>query len=194
MTEFIDYLQSYVQLNDQEVSHLVEVLVERTYLKGQYIVQEGDICNTQNYILSGMVRTYYLDRSGTEYIIAFGQEHWWAGDLGSFITQTPADFNVQCLENTTVVQIPKDQLEDLYLKIPKIERFFRLIIQSAYVSAQKRIVRNFSLSAKERYLLFVAEYPTIVQRVPQYMIASYLGITKEFLSNLRSQIAKEQRS
>ena len=121
----------------------------------------------------------------------FGIENWWAGDLESFINQTPADFNVQCLENTQVVQISYNDLQQLYQEIPKMERFFRLIIQKAYANMSKRIVRNYSLSARERYLLFLEEYPEIVQRVPQYMIASYLGITKEFLSSIRKQISEK---
>ena len=194
MSSFLEYLNKYIQLTPEEESIVSKALIQRNYIKGQYIVQEGDICRNQNYIITGKVRTFYLDKNGTEHIIAFGIENWWVGDLGSFITQSSADFNVQCLENTSVLQISKEQLEQLYLEVPKIERFFRLIIQSAYVSAQKRIVRNLSLSAKDRYLLFLAEYPDIVQRVPQYMIASYLGITKEFLSNLRSQISKLEKS
>ena len=155
-------------------------------------MQGGDICRYQTYIVSGKVRIFYLDDNGNEHIVMFGIENWWAGDLGSFITQTPADFNVQCLDNTQVIQISYEASEELYKEVPKIERFFRLIIQRAYANLQRRIVRNYSLSAKERYLLFCAEYPEIVQRVPQYMIASYLGISKEFLSNIRSQILKSK--
>lgn len=192
MKAFLQYVKHYINLTDTEESFLVSKLKHRNYLKGQYIVQSGDICRYHTYIVSGKVRTFYVDDNGTEHIVTFGIENWWVGDLGSLITQTPADFNVQCLENTEVVQISYDDLQQLYKEIPKLERFFRLIIQKAYVNTQKRIVRNYSLSARERYLLFCEEYPKIVQRVPQYMIASYLGITKEFLSTIRSQISKSK--
>ena len=191
MTPFLEYLKHYVDLTDKEEVVLVSKLRSKKYLKGQYIVQEGEICRHHTFIISGKVRTFYLDKNGNEHIIAFGIENWWAGDLGSMITQTPADFNVQSLGNTEVIQLSYDNLQVLYQEIPKLERFFRLIIQKAYVHSQKRIVQNYSLSARERYILFCEEYPEIVQRVPQYMIASYLGITKEFLSNIRRQIAKE---
>jgi len=191
MKVFLEYLERYINLTDNEASILLPKLKHRSYLKGQYIVQNSDICRYQTYLVSGKTRTFYLDQNGNEHIIMFGIEDWWAGDLESFINQTPADFNVQCLENTEVIQISYNDLQQLYKEIPKMERFFRLIIQKAYANMSKRIVRNYSQSARERYLLFCEEYPQIVQRVPQYMIASYLGITKEFLSNIRNQLAKE---
>ena len=121
----------------------------------------------------------------------FAIENWWTGDLGSFITQTPADYNIQSLENSVLTQIYYEDLEQLYIQIPKLERFFRIIIQKALVTSQKRIINNFSLPAKDRYLKFREQYPQIEQRVPQYMIASYLGITKEFLSKIRNQLIIE---
>ena len=102
------------------------------------------------------------------------------------------DYNIQCIENTELFQISYDIIEELYIEIPKLERFFRKIIERALVASQKRIVSNFSLTAKERYLLFKETYPKIEQRVPQYMIASYLGITKEFLSKIKSQLIQNQ--
>jgi len=133
-----------------------------------------------------------MDTEGQEHIVMFSIENWWTSDLGSFITQSPADYNVQCLENTQIFQFTYDILEELYIEIPKLERLFRKIVEPAFVASQKRIIRNFSLSAKERYLIFKETYPKIEQRVPQYMIASYLGITKEFLSKIKSQIIQGQ--
>jgi len=188
------HINKKINLLESETSILVSKLKERTYLKNQYIVQAGDICKHQTFVLSGKVRTFYLDDNGNEHIVAFGIENWWVGDICSFTTQTPAEFNTQCLDKTTVVQISYENMEQLYADIPKLERYFRIIIQKAYGNMSKRIIRNHSMSAKERYLLFSETYPEIVQLVPQYMIASYLGITKEFLSHIRSQIAKEVKS
>jgi CRP-like cAMP-binding protein len=133
-----------------------------------------------------------MDLEGQEHIVMFSIEDWWTSDLGSFITQTPADFNVQCIESTKLIQFTYDNLEELYKEIPKLERLFRQIVERAFVSSQKRIIRNFSLTAKERYQIFKNTYSKIDQRVPQYMIASYLGITKEFLSKIKSQITQNQ--
>ncbi|GHM99102.1 cyclic nucleotide-binding protein [Cytophagales bacterium WSM2-2] len=164
----------------------------RKFLKGQYVVQQGDVCRTENFVLSGCLKTFYIDQEGQEHIVMLAIENWWTSDLGSFINQAPADFNVQCLENSEVLQITYEDLEQVFLEIPKLERFFRIIIQRAFAAAQKRIVNNFSLPAKERYLKFREQYPQIEQRVPQYMIASYLGITKEFLSKIRHQLIEDQ--
>lgn len=194
MKTFFDHLRTYVKLSEKEEQQLTTNIKQRTYLKGQYITQEGDTYRYQTFILKGKVRTFYLDNHGNEHIVAFGIENWWVGDICSFATQTAAEFNTQCLEKTTVVQIAYENMQQLYLDIPKLERYFRLVIQSAYGNMSKRIVQNHSMPAKDRYLLFLKSYPEIAQRVPQYMIASYLGITKEFLSNIRNQITNEIKS
>lgn len=190
MNVLLEYLKQTINMTGDEESLLASRFKKRNFLKGQYLVQSGDVCKHYTYILKGAVRTFYVDVNGNEHIIAFGIESWWAGDLGSIIAQKPADFNVQCLENTEVVQVTNEDLQALFISIPKLDRFFRILVERAYVGTQKRIVRNYSLTAKERYILFCEEYPEIVKRVPQYMIASYLGITKEFLSNIRNQISK----
>ncbi len=187
-----DYIKKHISLTEAEEAILAEHVTYRKYQKGQYVVQQGDVCRHESFILSGCLRMYHLDEAGLEHIIMFSIENWWSGDIGSFITKSPADFNVQCLETTEVLQFSYDNLEKIYKLIPKYERFMRLIIQNAFVSSQKRIVRDFSLPAKERYLIFRDQYPLIEQRVPQYMIASYLGITKEFLSKIRSRLISEQ--
>ena len=195
MNSFFEYLGSYdIVLEEEDRSNISSKLKSRKYLKGQYISQSGDVSKWYSFIISGKVRTFYLDTDGDEHIIAFGIENWWVADLGSLITQKPADFEVQCLENTEVIQIHHEDLQELYKTVPKLERFFRLLIQNAYVFTQKRLVRNLSLSAQERYLLLQEEHPQFIQRFPQYMIASYLGVTKEFLSHLKSQIAKSRKS
>lgn len=188
----LKYMGNYIDLTPSEVAFLKSKITVRKYLKGQYIVQQGDVCKYECFVLSGCTKTFYIDKEGQEHILMFSIEDWWTSDMGSFITQTPADFNVQCLENSELVMFSFDVIEDLYAGIPKLERFFRQIIERAFVASQKRIVRNFSLSAKEQYLYFREQYPLIEQRIPQYMIASYLGITKEFLSKIKSQLILEQ--
>ncbi len=187
----IQHITCIVPLSKEEISLLSSKLKSRTYLKGQYIIQVGDVYKFQTFVLSGKVKTFCLDNQGNEHILSFGLEDWWTGDICSFSTQSPAEFHTQCLENTSVAQIAYEDLEDLYVQIPKLERYFRIIVQKAYGFMSKRVVRNHSLPAKERYLQFIKTYPEIVQRFPLYMIASYLGITKEFLSSIRKQLAEE---
>jgi len=188
----LNYIDRYVSLTKEEETILLSKVSYRKYLKGQYIVQQGDVCKYSNYLISGCTKTFYMDDNGQEHIIMFAIEDWWTSDIGSFITQTPADYNVQCLENTEVIQFQYHNQEELFHEIPKLERLFRKMLEKALVSSQKRIVKGFSLTAKEQYLYFKEQYPTIEQRVPQYMIASYLGITKEFLSKIKSQLILEQ--
>lgn len=188
----LDYISEYVSLTEEEQSVLVSKFRIRKFLKGHFVVQNGDVSQHENFVLSGCLKKFYIDDNGEEHVVFFAVENWWMTDLGSFITQTPAELNVQCLENSVLAQIHYNELQQLYSEVPKLERFFRLIIQKAFVAAQKRIIDNFSLSATERYLKFRERYPNIEQRVPQYLIASYLGITKEFLSKIRSQIIMQK--
>ena len=192
ITPFFDYIKQHIELTSEEESILFSRVKLRKYLKGQFVVQNGNICTHESFVLTGCLKTFYIDNEGQEHILMFAIENWWTADLGSFITQTPAALNVQCLENSELVQIHYNDLQQLYFTIPKLERFFRIIIQKAFVAAQQRLVRNFSLPARERYIQFREQYPEIEQRVPQYMIASYLGITKEFLSKIRSQHTPEK--
>jgi len=185
---FLDHISRYIQLTTGEQSVFLSKVKFRKYLKGQFVVQNGDICRHESFVLSGCLKTFYIDNDGHEHIVMFAIEDWWTADLGSFISQTPADLNVQCLEDSELIQISYNDLQQLYIEIPKLERFFRIIIQNAFVAAQKRIINNLSLPAMERYIRFRDQYPKIEQRVPQYMIASYLGITKEFLSKIRAQL------
>lgn len=188
----LTYISRYVRLTAEEEQLLLARVSYRKYLKGQFVVQQGDVCKCENFVLTGCLKTFYIDQGGHEHIVMFAIENWWTADLGSFITQTPADYNVQCLEDTELIQFSYEVLEQLYLEIPALERFFRIIIQKAYVASQKRLIHSHSLTAKEQYILFREQYPLIEQRVPQYMIASYLGITKEFLSKIRNQMIQEQ--
>ncbi len=190
----IEHIRQRVKLTEVEAAAVQARLKERSYLKGQYVVQSGDICRNQTFVLEGKLRTFYLDDEGNEHIVAFGFENWWVGDICSFSTQTVAEFNTECIDFTRVVQLSYEDMEELYEEVPILERYFRLIIQRAYGNMSKRIIHNHSMSAKQRYLLFLDSYPEVARKVPQYMIASYLGITKEFLSSLRKQIASESKS
>lgn len=188
----LNYINNYVSLTNEEEAFLASKVSYRKYLKGQYILQQGDVCKYQCFVISGCTKTFHVDDSGQEHIVMFSIENWWTSDMGSFITQMPADYNIQCIDNTELIMFSFDVMGDLYAEIPKLERFFRLIIEKALVASQKRIVRSFSLSAKDRYLYFRNQYPKIEKLIPQYMVASYLGITKEFLSKIKSELTKEK--
>ena len=177
-----------VSLNSSEIEILKEKMNFKTYKKGELLVKQNTVCKSVNFIVSGCVKSSYLDQKGVEHVMFFAVKNWWAGDLGSFYSQTPANYNVACLEETEVICINYSSLEEIYRFIPKMERFFRILVQNAYVSLQTKMIQHKSLSTKERYLIFQKNYADIEQRVPQYLIASYLGVTKEFFSKMKKEL------
>lgn len=185
-------INRHINLDEEEKAYLIAILKPRKYRRRQYLLQAGDICKYETYIIKGCVRAYYVDNSGFEHNIMFGIEDWWISDFHSLITQTPAQLNIDALEDTEVYHIAKNDLDELFLKVPKFERYFRIILQNAFISHQQRILQTISLTAEERYRLFVEKYPQFEQRIPQKQIAQYLGITPEFLSKLRRKTTKKK--
>ena len=188
----IDYINRIVSLTEDEEKILTSLIDYRKLRKGQYFLQQGDVCKFSGFVVSGCTKTFYVDDEGQEHVIMFSVEDWWTSDMGSYISQKPADYSVQCLEDTELIQFSFENQDLMMKEIPKLERFFRIIVEKAFVASQKRIVRNFSMNAKERYIYFRDQYPQIEQRIPQYLIASYLGITKEFLSKIKSELILDQ--
>jgi CRP-like cAMP-binding protein len=185
----IKNLSRHVSLTGEEVQTITSCFRHRKFRKRQYILQQGDVSRNETYIVSGLTRTYEVDDKGQEHVVQFGPEDWWVGDMYSYLTDTPSQFNIDCMEDTEVLQISKANQEMLYREVPKLERHFRIMIQNAYVSSLKRISSNLSKSAAERYDEFLTRYPCIGQRVPNHQIASYLGITPQSLSRVRRKAA-----
>ncbi|HUC79344.1 MAG TPA: Crp/Fnr family transcriptional regulator [Flavisolibacter sp.] len=183
----IESLSKYVAISEEESAIIESLFVPKKFRKRQYIHQEGDITRYETFVVKGLTRTYEVDEKGQEHIVQFGLEGWWVGDLYSFLTETPSSYNIDCLEDTEVLQITKANQERLYELVPKMERHFRIIIQNAFIAATKRVSASLAKSALERYDEFIRRYPHIEQRVPNHQIASYLGITPQSLSRIRSQ-------
>jgi CRP-like cAMP-binding protein len=188
---FSQHLTSRASFSTDQIQQILDASRDFFYKKGKVIVNQGDI-NTQNiFVLSGALKTFHTDIEGNQHVVAFAIKDWWVGDLASFISQKPSDYSIECLEDCRVLKFSVQEMNRLMNEIPYFERFYRLLVQKAYVHAQKRIINNFSLSAKDRYKLFLEKYPQFVDRIPQYLIASYLGITKEFLSKIKKDISYE---
>lgn len=178
----------YIQLTHEETEYFVSILQVKKLRKKQYLVQEGEICRYETFINEGCLRVYQVDEKGLEHVAMFGTEGWWISDMYSFLASTPAQYNVDALEASEVFCIDKPSLEELYLRIPKFERFFRILLQNAFIAQQQRIIAALSKTAEERYLDFLERYPLLEQRIPQHQIASYLGIAPESLSRIRKQL------
>lgn len=183
-------IRKHVTVPDKDLEQVSSFFVFRKYRKKQFILQEGDICRYETFILKGCCRTYELDEKGQEHILQFAPEDWWAGNLYSFLTETASAYAIDCLEDCEVLQISKQGLEDLYRKFPVMERYFRIIIQNAFITLQKRVMINLSKTGADRYKEFIEKYPQIENRVPDHQIASFLGLTPQSLSRIRSQFLK----
>ncbi len=183
--QILAHISRYISLSAAEEAQFTARLKPQTFKKGSFLLEAGQRCNRQFFIAKGCVRTFFINQKAEEHIIQFGVENWWAADLNSYINGTPADYHIQALEDCEVLILTQEAVETLYKTIPPFERFFRIIIQKAYVAAQQRIVATISKTAEERYADFLVKYPTLPQRVPQYMIASHIGVTPEFFSKMK---------
>lgn len=193
LNALVDTLNKYVTLTQEEVNVIASLFTFRTFRKRQYIMQEGEISRHETFIVKGLTRMYEIDENGQEHVVQFGLEDWWIGDLYSFLTETPTKYNIDCLEDTEVFQITRPNLEALYIKVPKMERHFRIIIQNAFIASTNRVASSLVKSAADRYLEFTIQYPQIERSVPNHQIASYLGITPQSLSRIRAQAHKKDK-
>ncbi|HZY81194.1 MAG TPA: Crp/Fnr family transcriptional regulator [Cyclobacteriaceae bacterium] len=177
----------HISLTDKEKTYFTALLKNIQVNKKDILLKEGQVCTKFYFVNSGAVRAYYVDRQDKETTIMFGVADWWITDMYSFLNQVPAIMYLDALENSEVLELSKESMDNLYIEVPKFERFFRIIIQNAYVREQVRVIQNLSMTAEERYEIFIKKYPHIVQRVTLKQIASYLGITPEFLSTIRAR-------
>lgn len=184
----LKHIAGHVSLEPGEQQLFCDALQRRQLRKHQYLLQEGDICKHDYFVIEGGLRQYETDEAGREKTIHFGFENWWIADRYSLLTGTPSIYNIQALEKTVVLAIRKDKLEDLCLQIPRLERYFHIVLQHAFAAWQGRILL-LQKSAEEKYKVFMQQYGTIEQRLSQQHIASWLGITRETLSRIRSQAA-----
>lgn len=184
-------ITKHIDLTKEEFHYFTSLLKTKRLRKKQFLLEEGDICRYECFVNNGCLRQYYLDKKGQEHIIQFAITDWWIADQSSFLTGKPSRYFIDALEDSQVLLIDKSSLDDLYNKVPKFERFFRIAFQSSYVALQNRILANLSQTAKERYLDFHNNYAAIEQKVPQHQVASYLGIKPESLSRLRKQLYKQ---
>ena len=184
-------IAKHISLDEEEISWFISIIKQQQVSKKELILREGQICKNISFVHSGILRAYHLDKEGKEATIMFALKDWWITDMFGFINQQPAMLNIEAVENTCIFQLQKKDLDKLYHKVPKFERFFRIIMQNAYIREQLRIIQNLTLTAEERYNNFLAKYPQVAKNVTQKQIATYLGITPEFLSTIRGNKIKK---
>ena len=186
----IAYFSTLLPLDNEEREAIKSKFIERSIKRRQFILQEGDICKLNTFVVEGCFRMYFVDEKGKEHNIHFAIENWWIGDIGSFHSGEASKLNIEAIENSIILQITKQDQLDLFVNYPKFNRIFRVLTENALVACQRRVLQNISSTAEERYLDFLKSYPQLFNRISNVQIASYLGVTPEFLSTIRKKIAK----
>jgi len=189
---FLQECNKKVPLTPEEEGIIKTYLIPKKLRKKQYLLQEGDVCRYAVFVEKGLLRSYTIDKKGNEHILQFALEGWWMSDLYSFFTLEPSIYTMDALEDCELLMLSRPNWDTLLEKMPKMERFFRILIQNNLIATQRRLMKTFSETAETKYQNLVETFPECFNRVPQHMIASYLGITRETLSRIRSNIARKQ--
>ncbi|NSL91129.1 Crp/Fnr family transcriptional regulator [Chitinophaga sp. Mgbs1] len=189
----LKHIASRVSITEEERELISEAFVLRRLLPKQYLLQEGDVCRHESFICEGLLRSFYVDEDGMEHTLHFALEDWWIADLKSFIKEEPASRNIIAVEPVILLQITRERREALLQAVPVLERFWRILNESACAAQDDRILQNIRLTGAERYAALVNKYPGLEQRLPLKFIASYLGITPVFLSQIRNNNAGKKK-
>ena len=184
----IEYFKNYLPLNKEESSLLDKRTTQRQIKRRQMILQESFVCKHYTFVVNGCFKMYSIDEKGGEHNISFAVENEWIADLGSFYSEKPSKLFIEAIEPSLILQIEKQDLLYLFVNVPKFDRNFRVIIEEKYIELQNRLLQNISSNAYQCYLDFLEQYPKLALRLPNTQIASYLGITPEFLSKIRSDM------
>ncbi len=186
MTQLIEHIRKFVDLDDQEAATVTSYFREESFRKKSLLLEEGQICTAQYFVLKGCLRIYIINEKGNEQTLQFGIENWWITDYMSLQTEKPTHFYIQTVEHSEILSIDKNSFEELLVRVPRMERYFRLMLQKSIGASQMRIKYLYTQSAEERYHFFNNLQPEFVQRIPQYMLASYLDFSAEFMSKIRA--------
>lgn len=184
----IKHLESYIPLTKEEKALFEGKFTELKVKRRQKILVAGEVCKYYNFIVEGCFRMYGVDDKGFEHNIQFAAENDWIADIGSFYNQKPSQLNIEALEGSVTFQIAQQDLFELFNQVHKLNRIFKVMIDLKYIELQNRVLQNFSSTAEQRYLAFLEQYPHLKNRLPNTQIASYIGITPEFLSKIRKDL------
>lgn len=187
MDSILRHVSDKIELSPRDQEIFLSLLKPKSFANKTTILDPGDICRNQSFVVDGCLKIFYPDVNGDEHIVKFAIENWWAFDIESFFESTPSYYGIACLEPTTVLQLSQEDHKELLSRVPAFERFYRLMIQQSFIALQYRVTQSLSLTAEVRYKHFQEKYPGLENRISQKHIASYLGITPVFLSMIRKQ-------
>ncbi|PWV49581.1 Crp/Fnr family transcriptional regulator [Chitinophaga sp. S165] len=181
-------LKKHINLTADEEELITTSFRHKKVRKGQFLVQPPDIALYEHFVVSGCLMEYYLDDNGTQHTLIFAPERWWTTDLNSFLKKEESRYYIEALEDTELLVVTREALDKLLKEIPLLNNYFRILYQNAIMGLEERILNVLSSKVEERYLRFLKKYPQLENRLPQYLIASYLGVTPEFFSRVKSRI------
>ncbi len=191
--QIIANLTRHISLNSEECELVSSRFRIMQVKRKKILMHEGQISRDVAFVLSGCLRSYSIDENGFEHILQFAPVDWWITDMYSFISQKPAFLNVEAITDSEVALLSRTDQLDLFDKIPKLERYFRILTENSLVSSRQRLIDNMSLTAKQRYSNFCNTYPSIINDIPQKLIASYIDVTPEFLSKMRGELLRSKK-
>jgi CRP-like cAMP-binding protein len=178
-----------IALTNAEWESIKPFFIPKKLRKRQYLLNAGDVCQYICFVEKGLLRSFTIDKNANEHVIQFALEGWWISDVGSFLSGEEAVYNIEALEDAELLLLTRQAMDDMLNQQPKMERYFRLLMQNNIIVLQRRIAGALSLTAEEKYKRMMLLYPDILQRSPQQYVASFLGITPETLSRVRKQVA-----
>jgi len=190
--KLIEGIGQKVALSSTELETLKSFFIPKKIRKRQYILNAGDVCQYITLVEKGLLRSFTVDDDGHEHVVQFASEGWWISDVGSFVSGKDALYNIEALEDSELLHLTRQGMEELLIQLPVMERFFRLLMQNNIIALQRRVVAYMSLSAEEKYLKLMEVAPDIMNRASQQHIASYLSITPETLSRIRKKVSEGQ--
>jgi CRP-like cAMP-binding protein len=191
MALILENIAQHVILTAQEQELFLSKTEIHHYKTKTILLNSGAICKHSYFVNSGILRSFNINDNIVEHVMSFACQGWWIGDMYSLLSQKPGNLFIEVLEDAELVLLSKENQELLYKEIPKLERFFRILTENSLVANQERLMDNLSLSAEERFEKFCKKYPTLLQKIAQKQIASYLGVTPEFYSKMKSRLLRK---
>ena len=191
MQSILKNIAKHVSLTPEEETLFLSKTETKQFKTKTILLSAGEVATCTYFVNSGILRSFNINDNIIEHVLHFACEGWWIGDMYSYISEKPGNLFIEVLEDAEVVIITKENHHELYQEIPKLERFFRILAENSLVSHQERLMDNLSLTAEERFEKFCSKYPTLIQKVPQKQIASYIGVTPEFFSKMKSRMLKK---
>ncbi|MEL1239451.1 Crp/Fnr family transcriptional regulator [Flavobacterium flavipallidum] len=191
MPLIIENIEKHVSLTPEEKELFLSKTEIKKYKTKSILLNSGDICEHSYFVNSGVLRSFNINDNIVEQVLNFASEGWWMADMYSLISKKPGNLFIEVIEDAELVLLSKENQDLLYTEIPKLERFFRILIENSLVAHQERLMDNLSLSAEDRFEKFCKRYPNLIQRIPQKQIASYIGVTPEFFSKMKAKLLRK---